>query len=159
VLSKRCPAILALAHLLASAEEGIGAETAASTPRLATKSEYVACLAAKDQLDAATARFEVRKKQFDDRARRFRAAHAGLDAQVKQHPPRTEGEVASYNRAVAAANGEAQALNRESEALQRDVEALNLKVADTNGRCGALLISPELAQEAEAEHRRKAPGR
>lgn len=141
----------ALAFVLLSS---LAAGAAPAEPRLATKDEYLACLVAQSAIDAKKTRLGDSEVKLKERAAKFQAAEADLASQVKKHAPATNAEIESYNRAISARNASARSVNSESLALQKEQAALNELIFATNAQCGRLLVSREVAQAAEDEHRK-----
>jgi predicted nucleic acid-binding Zn-ribbon protein len=143
---------------VASSEDEPSSPPAASAPaagaRLATKSEYLACLVAKSALETKKDQLMEGDRRQQEQTAKFQKAEADLNAQVKKHTPTTKREIESYNRAIDARNKSADALNTSATSLQQEFAAFNKQVVETNARCGSLLVMPDVAQEAQEEHKR-----
>ena len=129
----------------------VSPDALASEPRTATKAEYLACLVDKASIDRRSQLLQQRDKALKDLAVTFQAAEADLAEQVRRKRPNSQKEMASYNRAVDARNKSAERFNEQGRSIQRDQQALNGFIFDTNAKCGNLLISAEVATEAEKE--------
>jgi hypothetical protein len=130
-------------------------ESIAQEPRLATKNEYLSCLQEMSSIEGKRGDLSAKEAKHKERAAKFQAAEADLAAQVKKHTPSTKKEIESYNRAVAARNASAESLNKDSMSLQQQQTALNKQILETNAECSAITVSPEDAQAAEEEHRKR----
>jgi hypothetical protein len=131
------------------------AESIAQEPRVATKNEYLSCLQEMSSIEGKRADLSAKEGKHKERAAKFQAAEADLATQVKRHLPATKKEIESYNRAVAARNASAESLNKDSMSLQQQQTALNNQIFQTNAQCSAIVVSPEDAQAAEEEHRKR----
>lgn len=137
----------------------LGAEPEPAALKTATKAQYFSCLDAGELIEAKKLKLIERERLHKERASKFEAAEADLAAQVKRHAPSKKSEIESYNKAIAKRNASAERFNLESQSLQVEQRALNDLVFATNTRCGALLISEELAQAASERRKRMEPPR
>jgi predicted nucleic acid-binding Zn-ribbon protein len=140
--------------LFASLSLSALANAAAQAPQLSTKDEYLACLKAQSAIEARKASLQDRDRGLKERAAKFQWAEADLNAQVRKHPPATQKEIESYNKAIALRNASAASLNKASASLLEEQAALNKRIIEVNSSCGALVVSTEDAQAAEEEYRR-----
>ncbi len=138
--------------VLASLPLSALALAAAQEPILSTRDEYLACWRAQSAVQARKASLLDRDLKLKERAAKFQAAEADLNAQVKRHPPANNQEIASYNRAIAARNASVVSLNKGSTGLQQALAALNQQIVELNSKCGVMWVSPEGARAAEEAH-------
>lgn len=123
-------------------------------PHDATKEEYLECLIARSSAEEGQSRLSENERKHKERVAKFQAAEEDLNDQVKRHFPTTKREIESYNRAVTARNASVKSLNKEVQSLQEEQAAVNKMIVEANGKCSSLVVSPEVAQAAEAEHRK-----
>ena len=129
----------------------MGQDVPISEPRTASKAEYLSCLVDRALIDKRTRALQEQDKALKELSVKFQAAEADLAEQVKRNPPRTKKAIDSYNRAVSARNSSAERFNERGKSIQREQEGLNGFIVDSNIRCGRLLVSVEVAAEAEQE--------
>lgn len=130
-------------------------DAAAPQPVVSTRAEYLSCLLSNDDLNRRGALLNADHQRHQQRVAALQAAATDLAAQVRRHAPKNKAEADSYNRAIARQNAEVAEVNAQAQVLQGRQDDLNRRVADHNGRCGAMVISAEDRAAAEAEHRRR----
>ena len=123
----------------------------------ATKEEYAACLDAGEAIDERKAAVTKQQEEHERLAKKFQAADAALNEQVKRHPPRTKPEMQSYNKAIEKRNLAVKDFNERTMAIQREQTGLNALIVRTNSECGLLPVSFEVKEAVENERKARAP--
>lgn len=126
---------------------------AEESPRIATRQEYAACLDAQDAISMSEAALGRQNDDLRTFALKLQAADELLSAQVRRHTPRTQAELASYNRAVGSRNVAAQQFNERSADLRKAQEALNDRIFRMNEQCATLLIPSDVKAMVDGDRR------